>query len=86
MSGTLEVLRRVISSELGLSGESVKLDSSLEDLGIDSLGFLELMFALDKELKINFPESAEGIHTVGDVVAIVDRLLSQNQSQERKLP
>lgn len=86
MSGTLEILRRVMSSELGLSAEGATLDSSLEDLGIDSLGFLELMFALDKELNINFPESPEGIRTVGDVVAIIDRLLSQNQSQERKLP
>ncbi len=82
MSGTLEVLRRLMSSELGLSGEGMTLESSLEDLGIDSLGFLELMFAMDKELKINFPEDREGIRTVGDVVAIVESLLAQNREKD----
>ena len=82
MSGMLEVLQRLMSSELGLSGEGMTLESSLEDLGIDSLGFLELMFAMDKELKINFPEDREGIRTVGDVVAIVDGLLLNKQEKD----
>lgn len=75
-----------MSSELGLTGENMTLETSLEELGIDSLGFLELMFALDKELKINFPENPQGIRTVGDVVAIVDLLLSQNQGQQQESP
>lgn len=74
MTTTIGLLQRLLSDELGLPTQRLQPETRLEDLGVDSLTFLEMTFALEKELGIRFPEDAATIRTVGDVVAIVDRL------------
>lgn len=42
-----------------------------DDLGVDSLTFMELLGALEEDLAIELPESTEfalGLRTVGDVI------------------
>lgn len=74
MTATLGLLQRLLSENFGLPAERLKSETRLEELGVDSLTFLELTFALEKELHIRFPEDAGPIRTVGDVVAVVDKL------------
>lgn len=74
MTTTLELLQRLLSEGFGLPLEQLQPEMRLEDIGVDSLTFLEVTFALEKELHIRFPEDAGPIRTVGDVVAVVDKL------------
>lgn len=47
----------------------VRLDSRFEDLGMDSLDKITLLFELEQSFDISIPETeVQGIDTVGDIV------------------
>jgi acyl carrier protein len=47
--------------------------TSISELGIDSLGMLEIIGSLERELKIHIPdESLAGIQTVKDLLNVVE--------------
>ena len=70
----MEKVRDVIVETLGCEAEDVKLEASLtEDLGADSLAFVELVIALEDATGIHIEEEeAAGLKTVGDVVAYLE--------------
>jgi len=59
-------VQRIISEQLGVSEEEIKLKASFTgDLGADSLDTVELVMALEEEFKVEISdEEAEGIQTV----------------------
>lgn len=80
MTTTIGLLQRLLSDELGLPVQQLQPETRLEDLGVDSLTFLEMTFSLEKELGIRFPENPGSIRTVGDVVTVVDRLRNTSRT------
>lgn len=70
----MEKVRDVIVETLGCEAEDVKPEASLtEDLGADSLAFVELVIALEDATGIHIEEEeAAGLKTVGDVVAYLE--------------
>src|SRR5205085_2881003 len=62
---TFQRVSRIISKYLDLPVEKIEEDSRLEDLGVDSLGALELIFEFEEEFKIAVPnERAADFTTV----------------------
>ncbi|HYQ05190.1 MAG TPA: acyl carrier protein [Polyangiaceae bacterium] len=63
----------------------VKLSSNLiADLGADSLGLVELVLALEEAFDIEVPdELTENVHTVGDIVTLVQGCLDGDPPPER---
>jgi len=60
--------------------EQIKLDSSLLDLGVDSLDTFTLLFELESKFNISIPDDeARTIRTVSDIVAGVQRILDANK-------
>jgi acyl carrier protein len=60
--------------------ELIKLDSSLQDLGVDSLDTFTLLFELESKFNISIPDDeARTIRTVSDIVAGVQRILDANK-------
>jgi acyl carrier protein len=56
--------------------EQIKLDSSLQDLSVDSLDTFTLLFELESKFNISIPdEEARKIRTVSDIVAGVQKIL-----------
>lgn len=55
--------------------EAITLDDKLADVGIDSLGFATLLFAIEDKLEIRleeqFIESLNGESTIADLVAAI---------------
>lgn len=49
---------RVIAKAQHIPREAVSLDSKFEDLNIDSLDGLQILFALEEEFNINIPDDA----------------------------
>lgn len=79
MTPTITILQRLLNDDFGLPCDQLSLESRLEDIGIDSLTFLELSFTLEKELNISFPDTTLAIRTLGDIVMLVDGLRARNQ-------
>lgn len=79
MTPTITILQRLLNEDFGLPCDQLSLGSSLEDIGIDSLTFLELSFALENELNISFPAATPAIHTIGDIVTLVDGLRAKTE-------
>jgi acyl carrier protein len=59
MSSTFETVAQVISETSELPLEQITPDAhAIDDLGIDSLDFLDIVFALDKKFGIKIPLEA----------------------------
>ncbi|MDB6177901.1 acyl carrier protein [Paracoccus sp. Z330] len=74
----------IIAEQAMLEPDQVTDDATPEDLGIDSLGLVESIFALEEEFDItipfnaNEPEKSEfDITNMGTIIAAVERLVAQ---------
>lgn len=74
----------IIAEQALLEPEDVRMDSTLESLGIDSLGIVESIFAIEEAFDINVPfnannpeESDFDISTVASIVAGIERLKAE---------
>ena len=74
---TAERVIAVIAKTQHIPVESVSIDSTFEELKIDSLDGINIVFAVEEEFSIEIPDdSAKLIRTVRDVVDGVDRLIA----------
>jgi acyl carrier protein len=75
-----ERVKAIIVEQLGLEEGVVSGDASLiDDLGADSLDLVEVIMALEEQFDIEIPdEEAEGIETLGQAVAYVEKRLAEN--------
>ncbi len=67
---SFETLKEIIVENLGIEGESISLDSHLQDdLGIDSLDAVELALEIEEVMGVKIPDDAFAkMQTVGDIV------------------
>ena len=77
----------IIAEQAVLEPSDVTLDASLEDLGIDSLGLVESIFAIEEAFDIsvpfnaNEPEKSEfDISSVAAIVKAVEGLVAEQSS------
>ncbi len=72
---------RVIVATQHLPLEKITEDSTFEELGIDSMDGINILFALENEFAISIPdEAAREVRGVKDLVAGVERLLQNAAS------
>ena len=70
---TFEKIRAIIVDQVGVEEAEVTLESTFDELGVDSLGIFEIVMALEEEFEIEIPnEDAENMKTVGDAVKYID--------------
>jgi acyl carrier protein len=73
----IERVRKVIATSKRIPVERVTIDSAFEELGIDSMDAVEILFALENEFDINIPdEEVKTVRNVRQMVAGVERLLA----------
>ena len=78
MKNVQDRLFKLMAEQLGKTISEIKLESTFEDLGADSLDVVEIALAVEDEYEIEIPDdSAEGINTVGDIIAIVEKLVNK---------
>ncbi len=69
----LETFQRMATEVAEKEFPSVAESTAIAELGIDSLGMLEIIGSLERELKIQIPdESLAGIQTVKDLLNAVE--------------
>jgi acyl carrier protein len=72
----------IVASVKQVSPDAIRADSTFEELGIDSLDRINILFELENEFNIDVPDSeARAITSVG---GIVERLAAHLQSREVK--
>ncbi len=77
----------IIAEQAVLDITDVKADSTLESLGIDSLGLVESIFAIEEAFDISVPFNANDpgqsdfdISSVAAIVAAVEKLIAARQA------
>ena len=77
MSEIQEKVVKIIVDKLGVKESAVTPEATFTgDLGADSLDTVELIMDFEKQFNIEIPEEkAEGIQTVGDVIALLEGLV-----------
>ena len=72
----------VIAKTQHIPPESVTIDSTFEDLKIDSLDGINILFALEGEFDVDIPDdAARQIKSVREMVAGIETLLAAKQIQ-----
>lgn len=79
---TKDTIIAIIAEQAVLEPSDVSMDQGLEDLGIDSLGLVECIFAIEEAFDITVPFNANepdksdfDITSVASIVAAVDSLI-----------
>ena len=67
-------VKEIIVDELGVEGSAITMESTLEDLGADSLDAVELIMALEEEYDLEFAE--DEVKAMKSVKNIVDYIES----------
>ena len=71
-----EMVIKEIASYVNCKEDDVTMNVRLEDLGIDSLGAITILFELEDKLDIDIPtESIDTLKNVGDFVGQLGKLL-----------
>ena len=74
----IERITRIIATTQHLPVEKVTADSTFQELGIDSLDGINILFAVESEFNINIPDdAAQSIRSVRDVVDGIAKLLAE---------
>lgn len=82
----LEKVIEIIAEQAVLDPSDVSPDSRIEDLGIDSLGLVETIFAIEEAFDISVPFNANtpsqgdfDISTVASIAAGIERLREKKE-------
>ena len=77
---TFEDAKNILVNRIGVPEDSISGDpnQSFEDLGLDSLAFVEIQLAMQQEYGFQIPdEDAEQITTIGEAIDYTNRRLGE---------
>jgi acyl carrier protein len=80
-----EDLKRILVDRVGLPEADIKDDPSatFEDMGLDSLAFIEIQLAVQQEYGFQIhDEDAERIYSVGDAIGYVNERLAEKAEEK----
>lgn len=77
-----ETVFEVISQELPLSPVTFSLDTPLDELGVDSLKAITILYELEDRLNIEIPsEVFDSLKNVGDIVSQLQLLSTRSNTE-----
>ncbi len=75
---------RIIAAQTGKEPDAISLETNLESIGLDSLGMVEVIFAIEEAFDISVPFNANGessnrmgLSTINEIVISVEKLVSE---------
>ena len=76
----------LIGEQAGIDPEEISLSSKFEDLNLDSVAIVELIFSLEEKFNISIPfegidevELKKNFHTVSSLINHLKELLKRNE-------
>jgi len=81
MTPIKETITRILEEKLAINEADIKDDARFyDDLGVDSLDFVEMIVDVEKTFNINIPDDEyERLRTVASLVAYVTKKVSQRR-------
>jgi acyl carrier protein len=74
---TLLAIKEVAAKQFGGEPEAIDENAPVDQLGIDSLGFLEFLFELEDRFALSIPQdSVAGVKTLGELATVIDQLIA----------
>ncbi|MHB8258167.1 MAG: acyl carrier protein [Acidiferrobacterales bacterium] len=73
MDNRLEPIKAYLDRHLDNPPENLTLESRLDEIGIDSMGLLELMMDLEDKYDFRLPEDVPLPETVDQLIALVEQ-------------
>jgi len=77
----------IIAEQAMLETSEIKLNMSVEDLGLDSLGLVEAIFSIEETFSVNVPFNANDptasdfdISNVGAIIKAIDKLVMEKSN------
>ena len=69
----MQIIKDILQENLEIDPETVSTESTLDDLGIDSLDTVELICDLEERcgIEMGYPEV---LKSIGDVIAYIEKL------------
>lgn len=80
MTTTFEGLRDILVEDYKLSPEALTPETQLEDIEIDSLGVIDLIFSLEDKFDITATDTGQNFKTLGDVANYIERLIAERSA------
>jgi acyl carrier protein len=71
---TIEQLTQLLHDKFDIDKSSLQPDLPLSEYGLDSLALAELLFTIEEEFDIKFPDRPENINTLTELSAAIDEL------------
>ena len=80
-----DTVKNLISEQLDVKADDITEASNIQDdLGADSLDFVDLVMALEDEFDVEIPEDqVENIKTVGDIVKFIEDTMALRTPKHR---
>ncbi len=67
--------------------DTIKLDSTFEELGVDSLDAMEMLFLMEEQFDVNMPDTVvRAMRNVRQVVEVLDKLLKGEEIEVPEPP
>jgi acyl carrier protein len=73
---SFDYIKQLLVDKYEVKSETIKPESTLADLGIDSLTVVEMIFDVSEKYGIDIPDERLKFTTLGEVVAIVDEFVA----------
>lgn len=77
---TFERLREILAKKFEVAPELIDPTARMDQLGIDSLAVIEVIFQIEDEFKISIQNDPGDLQTLGDLVSCVDRLVEEQRA------
>ncbi|MFI5230637.1 MAG: acyl carrier protein [Gemmatimonadales bacterium] len=74
---TLQTIKELAAKQFGGEPEAIDENATVDQLGIDSLGFLEFLFELEDKFAFPIPqESVAQVRTLRELAGVIDALIA----------
>lgn len=73
MNNNLDIIKDYIDRHADNPPENLTLESKLNEIGIDSMAILELIFELEDKYGIRLPEDIPTPETVGQLLELIEQ-------------
>jgi len=77
---SLLAITSIAAQQLGDEGATIDVDAPIAQLGVDSLGFLELLFELEDHVGVPIaPEAVKDARTLRELATRVDEIVARTE-------
>ena len=74
---SFEMVSNAIAKKLEIDVATIKPESTLEELGLDSLDTFDIIFEAEDKLGIKVPNDQVDVKTIQDMTSLLDQLLAK---------